>query len=58
MSRMDIVLRFMLDHGIPISREAYLEIAFMGDVHELDGEEAAEIPELILKLQPEPKPKQ
>jgi hypothetical protein len=47
MSCPDPVLEFMLEKRIPITKETYLEIAFMSEVPELDEEEVAEVPDLI-----------
>jgi hypothetical protein len=49
----DAVLQYMLKHGIPISRKAYLELAYMGDVPELDAELESELPEIIQRIRPE-----
>jgi hypothetical protein len=43
---MDSILKFMNEHKIPLTRENYLEIAYMGTPPtELDAEEEAELPE-------------
>ena len=45
---MSIVLDYMKKHNIPLTRENYLQINYMGDVpEELDAEAEAEIPEEI-----------
>jgi hypothetical protein len=41
----DMVLRLMVENGVPLTRENYLYIAYMGDVpEEIGGEIEAEIP--------------
>lgn len=45
---MSIVLDYMKKHNIPLTRENYLQIAYLGDPpEELGAEEEAEIPEEI-----------
>jgi len=51
---MDGVLRFMKQHDIPLTRENYLEIAYMGTPpEELDPEEEVELPEQFQLDSPE-----
>lgn len=46
----DAVLEFMKQNGIPMTREDYLEIAYMGNPPaELDAEEEAQLPEQFRK---------
>jgi len=43
---MDGVLRFMKEHNIPLTRENYLDVAYLGNPPgELSAEEEAELPE-------------
>ena len=42
---MDYVLDFMKRHDVPLTRENYLQIAYMGDPPELDAEAEADLPE-------------
>jgi len=43
---MDGVLRFMKQHDIPLTRENYLDVAYLGNPpEELSAEEEAELPE-------------
>ena len=45
---MSIVLDYMKKHKIPLTRENYLKIAYLGDPpEELGAEEEAEIPDEI-----------
>lgn len=41
----DGVLALMKRFNLPMTRDQYLELAFMGDVPELDAEQEAGIPE-------------
>jgi hypothetical protein len=51
---MDIVLEKMKEEGIPMTRENYLELAYMGNPpEELDGEEEAALPEQFQKPEQE-----
>jgi len=44
-----IVLDYMKKHNIPLTRENYLEIAYLGDPpEELGAEEEAEIPHEVM----------
>ena len=44
----DIILNSMKEHGVPLTRENYLYIAYMGDVpEEIGGEIEASIPQEI-----------
>ena len=44
----DIVLELMKERGVPLTRENYLHIAYMGDVpEEIGGEIEASIPQEI-----------
>jgi hypothetical protein len=43
---MDHVLEYMKQHNIPVTRENYLDIAYMGNPPDvLDAEEEADLPE-------------
>ena len=43
---MDSVLRFMKQHDVPVTRENYLDVAYLGNPpEELSAEEEAELPE-------------
>ena len=43
---MDGVLRFMKQHDIPLTRENYLDVAYLGNPpEELSAEQEAELPE-------------
>ena len=43
---MDGVLRFMKQHDIPLTRENYMDVAYLGNPpKELSAEEEAELPE-------------
>jgi len=43
---MDSVLRFMKQHDVPVTRENYLDVAYLGNPpEELSAEEQAELPE-------------
>jgi hypothetical protein len=44
MTHADPVLALMRHYGIPVTRENYLELAYMGDVPELDAESEANLP--------------
>jgi hypothetical protein len=45
---MDAVLRYMKDNKLPMTRETYLRLAYLGDVPEtLGGEEEAALPEIF-----------
>jgi hypothetical protein len=49
----DIVLDFMEKHNIPLTRENYLDVAFMGTPpEELDAEEELSLPEMFQKNPP------
>ncbi len=51
----DPLIQIMKDHGIPITREHYLNLAYMGQVpDELGAEQEADLPE---ELQKPPKAK-
>jgi hypothetical protein len=41
------VLRFMLKENVPLTRENYLQIAYLGDPPELDAEQEANLPEVF-----------
>jgi hypothetical protein len=41
---MDCVLEYMRANGIEISRDNYLNLAYMGDVPELDAESESMLP--------------
>jgi hypothetical protein len=44
----DIVLQWMIEKGVPLTRENYLYMAYMGDVpEEIGGEIEASIPKEI-----------
>ena len=45
MTFMDDVLEYMKKHGIPLTREKYLEMAYLGRPPALCAEEEAELPE-------------
>jgi hypothetical protein len=46
---MDIVLEHMKKHNIPLTRENYLALAYLGDPpDELGAEEEAEIPDEVM----------
>ena len=51
----DCLIDYMLFHNIPISRENYLKLAFVGDVPELDAELEAGLPEIIRDIRPDSK---
>ncbi len=52
--RTDCVLEWMKDKNIPLTRENYLTLAYMGDIPEpLGGEEEAEIPDEIIEAEEE-----
>jgi hypothetical protein len=53
----DYVLQFMVEHNIPLTRENYLDIAFMGSPDELDAEEEFALPEM-LQLDPQIDPEE
>ncbi len=45
---MDLIIDYMEKEGIPMTRENYLDLAFMGDVpDELDPEFEASMPEAL-----------
>jgi hypothetical protein len=43
--RLDHVLNFMIRNGVELTRENYLEIAYMGNPPELDAEAESMLPE-------------
>jgi hypothetical protein len=50
----DCVLRFMEQHNIPLTRENYIDVAFMGTPpEELDAEEEMNLPEQFQLNPPE-----
>lgn len=47
---MDHVLEYMKKHGVPLTRDNYLAVAYMGNPpEELDAEEEAALPAQIQK---------
>ena len=51
---MDDILKFMVEKGVPLTRENYLEIAYMGNPPiELDAEEEFDLPEQFQLNPPE-----
>jgi len=50
---MDMVLDFMKKNNIPLTRDNYLYLQFMGDVPEELGELEAEIPDEIIEAEEE-----
>ena len=44
---MDDILKFMVEKGVPLTRENYLEIAYMDNPPELDAEIESELDELF-----------
>jgi hypothetical protein len=44
---MDCILKFMVEKGVPLTKENYVEIAYMGNPPELDAEIEAELEELF-----------
>lgn len=45
---MDHVLHYMTKHGIPLTRDNYVSLAYMGEktYEDLEGEERAELPDI------------
>ena len=44
-------LEFLRKHSLPLTRENYLAVAYLGQVPEVDGEIEAEIPAEILRVE-------
>ena len=49
---MDYVVEFMKRHDVPLTRDNYLQIAYMGNPpEELDAEDEAELPEELQDIE-------
>jgi hypothetical protein len=46
-ARKDILVQWMLENNVPLTQQAYIALAYLGDKHsldELEGEELADLP--------------